>query len=261
MFKVSCSIISMLILILVAAAPLSAQWSVSDSSRRTILQQPLGTTTPGEYPFTPEQDRRFYQALGESITGVVRFRYDAKLQSLNRIDENLFGTTDKSAAWRNMNLHTPYYFFKPNSRENIAFVNDRLMSFNVAGNGSARNVQGIDYTEEEAGRKLREFFGIKENISANVVNSGYKILEMLGLRENVDTTLEYKLEEPSLVDVWILSVECDTVQHLLSARQPKGTHTVTWMGRNDENIKMPRGYYVGQVFANKQKVFQKGIRW
>lgn len=66
------------------AANIFAQWKepqIQDSTRfspQLPSSQPLGTTTPGEYPFSPEQDRRFYQALSEYVSVVVRFRYDVK---------------------------------------------------------------------------------------------------------------------------------------------------------------------------------------
>ncbi len=228
-----------------------------DSTRSST--QPLGTTTPGEYPFTPEQDRQFYQALSQYVIGAVRFRFDAQRTTVQRINEAMFGTLSESIAGRNMDFS--YEMFTPNSRANRLYVRDRLASFDIAGVRSSSHIQGIDREEEESARKLREFFGIKEDISANVMDKSYKFLEMLGLRENVSPQLEYTLEQESLVDVWIISLESRQIKHLLSARQPEGTHTITWNGTNDDNLRMPRGYYIGQVFADKKRILQKGIRW
>jgi hypothetical protein len=241
-------------------APIFAQWKqpkTQDSTR--ISSEPLGTTTPGEYPFTPEQDRRFYQALSEYVSGIARFRYDVCESSTMRINEALYGTLDASVSYRNMNFS--YDMFTPNAREHEIFVQDRLAAFSINGIGRRSLGESVDRREEEAGRKLRELFGIKENIPAAMMNSSYKLLEMLGLRENVSTEIEYKLAQESLVDVWILSLDNHKVRHLQSAKQPAGTHTVIWNGVNDDNVQMPRGYYIGQVFANKEKILQKGIRW
>lgn len=151
-------------------------------------------------------------------------------------------------------------FLKPTVSQNQAFVQDRLGGFSLA-RPSSNLLLAIDLQEQELARRQREFFGIREDPSAKVVESGYKILEMLGLRENVSPQIEYILRQESLVDVWILSLESLTIKHLLSAKQPEGTHSITWNGTNDNNVRMPCGYYIGQVFANKQRILQRGIRW
>jgi hypothetical protein len=223
---------------------LSAQWKESvqaqDSPkmRERSTHQPLGTTAPGEYPYTPEQDRRFYKALSESITCAARFRYDVNESSFKRIDEALYGNSQSSVAARNMNFS--YKLFTPNEIERQRHINDYA---------AASILYGVKAFPQSAG------------VGKPGVGLYEKLWQMLGLLENVSTTLEYKLEEISLVDIWILSLESQTVQHLLSAKQPKGSHSVTWNGINDENVQMPRGYYIGQVFANKKRILQKGIRW
>lgn len=218
---------------------LSAQWKqVQTQDSAGHSSEALGTTAPGEYPFSPEQDRRFYRALGESVSGVVRFRYDTKEISVQRINEALFGSLDESVAARNMNFH--YELYTPNAREKQRYLDDYSASFNISGIKKVGQVAGI----ERGG-------------------DGYydKLLQMLGLQENLSPQIEYVLGQESLVDVWIFSLESLTIKHLLSAKQPEGAHSVTWNGTNGDNVQMPRGYYIGQVFANKQRILQKGIRW
>ena len=216
-----------------------AQGNIPQTQDSTSLSaQALGTTAPGEYPFTPEQDRRFYQALSQYIVGVVRFRFDAKETTTQRINEALFGSLETSVAARNMDFS--YNLFTPNYREKQRYLEDYSASFNIPGV-----------------RVIGQVLGIERGGDGNYD----KLLQMLGLQENLSSQIEYKLQQESLVDVWIISLESRTIKHLLSARQPEGTHTITWNGTNDDNVRMPCGYYIGQVFANKQRILQKGIRW
>ncbi len=214
----------------------------SDSTRSEAdTTKPVGTTTPGEYPFTPEQDKAFYEAMQVKIPASMRFQADAQrfsqawmaLQELRRKDP-------MATAFSNMSVPASMYI--PTAREQTAYDYGIAQSFTIPG-----------IYEPFKGGGVGKGNGLHIPLSL--------IGQLLGLVEDVSPTFSYSVEQPSAeVEVIVYSVQARSVAHIVKTRQNEGSYTMTWNLKNDAGLPVPRGDYIAETRISNTRIFRKRIR-
>jgi flagellar basal-body rod modification protein FlgD len=81
----------------------------------------------------------------------------------------------------------------------------------------------------------------------------------LGLTEDVSPVISYSLESSAEVEVVVYSVQALVIRTLLTAKQYPGSYSITWDGKNDKGIIMPKGDYVAEVRIGKDRIVRKRI--
>lgn len=206
--------------------------SISTASRQT-LEQPTGTTTPGDYPFSPAQDRRFYESLALPLSPQLRFRFDVR-----RVFDEILALpavipTAIEIARQNVSVQS---LISPLEMPEIREYKEHLShSFSIPGIKTFGVLPGLF----EAG------------------NLGF-ITDTF--HEDVTPVLRYTLNEPAFVNVSVFSQQAARVQLLFQGLQEIGSYSRVWNGRNDDGMKVATGDYVGIVAIGTKTALHKRIR-
>lgn len=214
-----------------------------DTTRR---QQPdtssaTGTTTPGEYPYSPEQDKFYYEALQLKIPPAARFQYD--LQQFSPAWQALMELRQKdpnASAAANMNL--PASVYQPLARDRVAY------DYGIA---QALTIPGIYDPFARSG-------GVGKGFALAGVYSF--IGKLFGLIEDVSPTISYSVEQPSEVEITIYSIQALAISHVFKGLQQPGSYTLTWNLRNDKGQIVSRGDYIAETRIGNGAVMRKRIK-
>jgi hypothetical protein len=216
----------------------------ADTTRRASDSTSIGTTTPGEYPFTPEQDRAFYDALQMPVTPLARFQYELKrfspawMEFLLRIRPQ-----DDLQAARESLERVPRSAFEPSGRERTAY------DYGIA---QAFTVPGIYEPFKRSG-------GIGKN---GLVTFDYTdvIDFLLGRYEDVSPVVSYAVEDAAEVDVVVYSIQAIAVARLFRGQQMVGSYSLTWDLKDFQGRRVPRGDYVAEVKIGTGGIVRKRIK-
>jgi hypothetical protein len=80
------------------------------------------------------------------------------------------------------------------------------------------------------------------------------------MEEDVSPTMRYTLDERALVNVSIFSQQADRVRLMLHGFQSAGAYSMVWNGRNDADLRVAVGDYVGVVAIGTKTAIRKRIR-
>lgn len=214
-----------------------------DTTRRqqSDTSSATGTTTPGEYPYSPEQDKFYYEALQIKIPPSARFYYD--LQQFSPAWQALMELRQKdpnASAAANMNL--PASVYQPSARDRVAYD---------YGISQALTIPGIYDPFKRSG-------GVGKGFSLAGVYSF--IGKLFGLIEDVSPTISYSVEQPSEVEITIYSIQALAVSHVFKGMQQPGSYTLTWNLRNDKGQIVSRGDYIAETRIGNGIVTRKRIK-
>jgi hypothetical protein len=217
----------------------------TDTTRRTTTADSndvIGTTTPGEYPYTPEQDRAFYDALQISIPPSVRFVYDLQRFSPAwlALKAQLQKLSPAEAALANINSIPPS-LFTPDPREQTAYDYNLAQAFTIPGIYEPFRRGGVGKG------------GLQ--IPLSLIGS------LLGLVEDVSPSISWVVEQPATeVEIVIYSIQAMVVARLFRGIMEQGNHTLTWNLLNDRGLRVPRGDYIAEVRVGNGAITRKRIR-
>jgi hypothetical protein len=219
------------------------QQIITGDTTRTTDSSGSTTTAPGEYPYSPEQDREFFDAMQIKIPPAVRFVMD--LQRFSPTWQALkSGRTMSTLEAIMANMNIPASMFIPDPRERTMYDYGIAQSFTIP---------GIYEPFRGGGIGSRNVNGVQIPLAL--------IGALLGLVEDVSPTIAYTIEQPSAsVEIIVYSVQAIAVAHLYRGTQQEGKYSVTWNMQNDKGIRMPRGYYVGEVKIGESKIVRKSIQ-
>lgn len=204
----------------------------------------LGTTPPGEYPFSPEQDRTFYEALRLDISPRTRFQFAARQFSqawMALMEARKY--TPQEAAIAAMNSIDPRAFV-PTPKEQTFYNYGIAQSFTIPG--------VYDPFARYGG--LPGVGGSGISIPLSLIGS------LLGLTEDVSPTIRYTVEQPCEVEVVIYSIQAIAIARLLKAPQNAGGYSITWNLKNESGIHVPTGDYIAEVRIGNGAFVRKRIR-
>jgi hypothetical protein len=202
----------------------------------------VGTTTPGEYPFTSDQDRSFYSAVQSGIPASVRFAHELRRLSPTwlALKEQLKSMSPLEAAIANINAIPPS-MLKPTAQEQTAYDYAIAQSFTVPG--------------------VYEPFNRGGGIGKGGVQIPLSLIgALLGLIEDVSPSLSFNVEQPSEVEVIIYSVQAIAVAHIFKSHQQPGKYSTTWNLLNDQGQRVARGDYIGEIRVGTENITRKRIR-
>ncbi|MCS6807504.1 MAG: hypothetical protein RML40_02330 [Bacteroidota bacterium] len=214
----------------------------------TVVQDStaLGTTPPGEYPFTPEQDRAFYEALRIEVPPRVRFQFEARQFSLAWLamqEARRQQISPQEAAIAAMNAIDPRAFL-PTAQEQTFYNYGIAQSFTIPG--------VFDPFQRYGG--LPGVGGSGVSVPLALIGS------LLGLTDDVSPTIRYTVEQPAEVEIIIYSVQAIAIARILKAQQNAGGYAITWNLKNDQGLSVPPGDYIAEVRIGKDAVVRKRIR-
>ncbi|MFY8001065.1 MAG: hypothetical protein ACOVSW_20905 [Candidatus Kapaibacteriota bacterium] len=204
----------------------------------------LGTTPPGEYPFTPAQDRAFYEALRFDISPRVRFQFAARQFSMMWLAaQEARKYTPQEAAIAAMTSIDPRAFV-PTAKEQTFYNYGIAQSFTIPG--------VYDPFARYGG--LPGVGGSGISIPLSLIGS------LLGLTEDVSATIRYTVEQPAEVEIMIYSIQAIGIARILKAPQNAGGYSITWNLKNDAGLPVPRGDYIAEVRIGNGAFVRKRIR-
>jgi hypothetical protein len=190
-------------------------------------------TTPGEYPFSPEQDKFFYDALKSQIDAQTRFKHNMK-SSMDLWQGN----------WKRsflddieQNLNIPRSILQPIPEEHFRYLTTITRAFNVPG--------------------VHEFGILPGLVGAGNLEG---LQKMIGLIEDVSPTMRYVLQQTAQVNVFVFSISAIEVAHIFSKEQTAGSYSVTWNGRTNQGFVAPQGDYIGEVYIGHRTAVRKRIK-
>jgi hypothetical protein len=243
--------------------------SARKASRETILQKPptsftprqiliadtlskpqnadstlIGTTAPGEYPFTPEQDRAFFEAMRLDVPPRTRFQFETRQFSaawMAAMEARKY--SPQEAAIAAMNSIDPRAF-QPTPQEQTFYNYGIAQSFTIPG--------VFDPFARYGG--LPGVGGSGVSIPLSLIGS------LLGLTEDLSPTIRYTVPQPSEVDITIYSIQAIGIARILKAEQGAGGYSVTWNLLNDNGLRVPPGDYVAEVRIGISDFVRKRIR-
>ncbi len=192
----------------------------------------LGTTAPGEYPFTSEQDRRFYEALSVPLSPSLRFCIDAR-----QVFADVLSKPDRKRSLIELARETVDVQSMVSAKEMPEirrYKEDISHSFSIPGVKEFSTLPGLF---EPSNINLRGLF-----------------------QEDLTPMLRYRLEEAAQVNVSIFSDQAALVRRLYQGFQAQGEYTHVWNNRNDEGYKVASGYYVGVITIGTTMSLRKPIR-
>jgi hypothetical protein len=86
----------------------------------------------------------------------------------------------------------------------------------------------------------------------------------VGLRDafqpDLTPVLQYRVEEPALVNVSVFTQEAHLVKSVSQGFQSPGAYSYVWDFRNDDGDKVRRGYYVGVVTMGVSSTVRKAMQ-
>lgn len=205
----------------------------------------LGTTPPGEYPFTPVQDRAFYEALRIEVSPRTRFQFEARQFSLAwmAMQEARRQASPQEAAVAAMNSIDPRAFI-PTAKEQTFYNYGIAQSFTIPG--------VFDPFQRYGG--LPGVGGSGISIPLSLIGS------LLGLTEDVSPTIRYTVEQPAEVEIVIYSIQAIAIARVLKAEQNAGGYAITWNLKNEQGLTVPRGDYIAEVRIGTGGFVRKRIR-
>lgn len=194
--------------------------------------QSVGTTAPGDYPFSAAQDRRFHEWLALPISAQTRFRFDAR-----RVFDEILSlptTTPMVSDIARQNVHIQS-LVSPLEMPEIRDYKEHLShSFSVPGIKTFGVLPGL--------------FG-KGNLGF-ITDS---------FHEDVTPVLRYTLDAPAFVNVSIFSLQAARVQLLFQGHEEIGSYSRVWNKRDDDGFKVATGDYVGIVSIGVKTALRKRI--
>jgi hypothetical protein len=222
----------------------SKQIITADTVRPRVVQDStLGTTPPGEYPFTPEQDRNFYEALRVEVSPLVRFQFETrKFSAMWMAAQEMQKLSPREIALANMAVDPRV--FEPTAREREAYNYGIAQSFTIPG----------VYDPYKRYGGLPGIGGQGLSIPLSLIGS------LLGLTEDVSPTIRYTVEQPADVEIVIYSVQAIAVARILQAPQNAGGYSITWNLKNDAGLQVPNGDYIAEIRIGLQGIVRKRIR-
>ena len=195
-----------------------------------------GTTAPGgEYPFTPDQDSRFYEARTLHLAPSLRFELDAR-----RVFQELLSPPDAKTVLSEIirqNMVIQPLLSSETMTELVQYKEDISRAMSIPGVKQFSELPGL-FAPGNLG-------GIKR---------------LLGMEEDISPTMRYTLDERALVNVSIFSQQADRVRLMLHGFQSAGAYSMVWNGRNDADLRVTVGDYVGVVAIGTKTALRKRIR-
>ena len=179
----------------------------------------------------PYQDSNYVRALRIHIPNSARLEND-----LRRFSPLIPGKSDLATQedMANNALNLPPEYYMPLNVDMANYQYNLMMSQN--------NVTGI---------KTIQPFGFKISLGS--------IAKFLGLVEDVSPVITYEIDYTTEVRVVIYSMAASVVATIFEGKQPPGTYTFTWNGRNDAGRRLPAGDYVAEVRIGKNRLLRKHI--
>lgn len=223
----------------------SKQIITADTIRPRIVNDStaLGTTPPGEYPFTPEQDRNFYQALRTDVSPLARFQFETRrFSAMWTAAQEMQKLSPREIALANMAVDQRV--LEPTARDRESYNYGIAQSFTIPG----------IYDPYKRYGGLPGVGGQGISIPLSLIGS------LLGLTEDVSPTIRYTVEQPAEVEITIYSVQAIAIARILKAPQNAGGYAVTWNIRNDAGLQVPIGDYIAEVRIGLQGIVRKRIR-
>jgi hypothetical protein len=203
----------------------------------------IGTTPPGEYPFTPQQDRIFYEAMRTEITSSARFQFEARrFSAMWMMAQEMQKLSPREVALANMAVDQRV--LEPTARERESYNYGIAQSFTIPG----------VYNPYKRYGGLPGIGGDGLSIPLSLIGS------LLGLTEDVSPTIKYTVEQPAEVEIVIYSVQAIAITRILKAPQGAGGYSVTWDLRTDAGFRVPVGDYIAEVRIGLQGYVRKRIR-
>ncbi len=193
----------------------------------------IGTTAPGNYPYSPEQDKAFYEALNE----VRRLRIPPALlfqQSLQRVSPKYIEILEEHAkdyAW----LDIPKFWLIPTFREQFEREYNRTQATFIPGISTGRNGGGITATF-----------------------SWQQLLADVGLIPDLSPKISYTVEQTAEVSVSVYSIQAIAVANIFKSIQIPGSYTV-WCTHDRKGKRVPRGYYAAEAQIGNITTVRKQI--
>jgi hypothetical protein len=218
----------------------------ADTARARVVTQDssvLGTTPPGEYPFSPEQDRAFYEALRAQVSASVRFQFATRQFSAGWIamqEARQFSPREAMIA----NMAIDPRAFQPTSQEQTAYNYGVAQSFTIPG--------VFDPFARYGG--LPGVGGRGFSIPLSLIGS------LLGIGEDVTATIRYTVEQPAEVEIIIYSIQAIAIARLIKTMQGAGGYAITWNGKNESGLPVPTGDYIAEVRIGTSAYVRKRIR-
>lgn len=221
----------------------SRQIITADTLRISKDSTVLGTTPPGEYPFTPEQDRNFYEALRTDVSPLARFQYETKrFSAMWMAVQEMQKLSPRDIALANMAVDPRV--LEPTPREREAYNYGIAQSFTIPG--------VFDPYKRYGG--LPGIGGQGISIPLSLIGS------LLGLTEDVSPTIRYTVEQPAEVEIVIYSIQAIAIARILKAPQAAGGYSTTWNLLNEAGLRVPAGDYIAEVRIGTLGIVRKRIR-
>ncbi len=221
----------------------SRQIITADTLRNRVDSTILGTTPPGEYPFTPEQDRAFYEALKVNIDPAMRFHFEAqRFSAMWMAAQEMKKLSPRDIALANMAVDPRV--LEPTPRDREAYKYGIAQSFTIPG----------VYDPYKRYGGLPGMGGDGISIPLSLIGS------LLGLTEDVTPTIRYIVEQPTEVEIIIYSIQAIAIARILKESQNAGGHSITWNLTNEEGLRVPNGDYIAEVRIGIQNIVRKRIR-
>jgi FlgD Ig-like domain len=218
----------------------------ADTTRPRVITQDstvLGTTPPGEYPFSPEQDRAFYEALRLPISASTRFQFATRQFSAAYIGaQEARQFSPREAMIANMDINPSA--FVPTPQEQTAYNYGVAQSFTIPG--------VFDPFARYGG--LPGVGGRGFSIPLSLIGS------LLGIGEDITATIRYTVEQPAEVEITIYSIQAIAIARVLKTTQSAGGYAITWNGKNDGGFPVATGDYIAEVRIGTAAYVRKRIR-
>jgi hypothetical protein len=203
----------------------------------------VGTTPPGEYPFTPQQDRAFYEALRTEISPEARFQFEVRrFSAMWMAAQDMQRSSPREIALSHLEFSQKE--LTPTARERESYNYGIAQSFTIPG----------VYNPYKRYGGLPGIGGDGVSIPLSLIGS------LLGLTEDVSPTIKYTVEQPAEVEIVIYSVQAIAITRILKAPQGAGGYSVTWDLRTDMGFRVPTGDYIAEVRIGTQGFVRKRIR-
>ncbi len=84
--------------------------------------------------------------------------------------------------------------------------------------------------------------------------------KFLGIVEDVSPYISYELTQRAEVEILIYSIQAKLVRVIYKTTMLPGKHELTWNGRDDSGMKVPRGDYIAEIRIGSDRLKTKRIR-